>query len=129
MVLRQQKNLAALAASGFEKKRMHKARLEAESREAVLAAAMRRIETETGVSSAEEFVARWERHATMNEQQQSIAVAKKHRQQDLQAEQVRSPSHLILRTCIRNLISNSICRVTSGGVRARRSGCPRNWRS
>ena len=96
--LEKQKNLAALAASGFEKKRMHKARLEAESREAVLAAAMRRIETETGVSSAEEFVARWERHATLNEQQQSIAVAKKHRQQDLQAEQVRSPRHLILRT-------------------------------
>jgi hypothetical protein len=88
------KNLAAAAGIGFQKQGLAKAREETGARERALQAGMRRLEVETGITTAEELIKRWEQHEAMSAEQQNTAVGTKRRLHEVEATKARFDEEL-----------------------------------
>ena len=83
------RNFAQAAGSGFENNILRKNKSETRAKEQVLEGGMRRLEIETGITTAEELISRWENHGVMAEEQESTAVGMKRRFLGAQAEAQR----------------------------------------
>lgn len=83
------KQLTKDARLGFERKALAKVRAETKEHERSLQSGMRRLEVETGITSADEFVSRWEQRDIMSSELQSTAVGTKRRLHEVKAEKER----------------------------------------
>jgi hypothetical protein len=83
------KQLGEVAKVGFQKKALAKVREETTARRRALEGGMRRLEVETGITSAGDLLARWRQHGTMGAELQNTAVGTKRRLHEVQAEKER----------------------------------------
>ncbi len=83
------KQLAEATKIGFEKKALAKVRAETVAREQALEAGMRRLEVETGITTAGDLILRWGQHDATSSELQNTAVGTKRRLHEVQAEKER----------------------------------------
>ena len=88
------KQLAEAAKIGFEKKALAKVRAETTAREQALEAGMRRLEVETGITTAGDLISRWGQHAATGSELQNTAVGTKRKLYEVQAEKDRLTEEL-----------------------------------
>ena len=88
------KQLADVTKLGFQKKSLATVREETTARRRALEGGMRRLQVETGITSAGDLVARWRQHQAMSAELQNTAVSTKRRLHEVQAEKERLSEEL-----------------------------------